>query len=94
MELIIDVDFNRDGDRMFGWYIYAYIKRGNNITSEYRTDIAMVGRLQISKQKYADILQASGSTILANGRTCFDEKETAQNVIPLLEKLIDYKLIF
>lgn len=93
-KFILDVDFNQFENRKFGWYIYAYIERDDGIISEFRTDTSISAKLLISVEKYREILLANGYTRLANNRTCFESKDIAKSIIPLLEKLVNEKLIF
>jgi len=89
MEVILDVELNEDKDTNYGWYIYGYINRGKGVVSKYSTDTSLISILNIDIKKYRDILKENGSVTLANGRTCFPQKEMAKKAILAIEELIN-----
>lgn len=94
MKLIINVQENKDKDKTYGWYIYGYIIRDDNTTSEYKTDLALLNMLNlVNIEEYRNILNSFGDTILANGRSSFKTKIIAQTAIPKITSLINNNMI-
>lgn len=94
IELIIDVDFNQDGDRMFGWYLYGYVTRPNGITSRYCSDSQLVVVLLPGIKEYRKLLYDNGARVRANDRTCFADEGMARSMIPILTSMINYNMLF